>query len=1023
MLGGYMLVPALQFGLFFNAISLSAVVAILLGVRFHRPRHVVPWYLFAVGQLLFAAGDVVTYNYPSLFGTELPFPSIGDPLYLAVYPCVAIGLIRIIARRSPGRDFDTLIDGLVIAIGAATLSWQLLLAPIASAADATLDQTLVAVAYPALDLVLLMIILRLALGAGQRKASLYLMVAGVLAMLASDSYYSYLGVQGVIYAHPGILDVGWGAFYLLWGVAALHPSMASLTVRGVEESGRPSWLRLAALAGATLVAELIQFLDDAGHYGVNQPILYLGTTVLFVLVLLRMAGLIRRLQVVADRQRTMREAGSALVTAVDRQGILDVAVDAAAALSASGSQIHLVVRPPFAADGSPAASHLETLHGDGDDAGAWLSLPPADSVDAVAIASLPTNVVSQLGLPPEARFISQVQLHVRSEQRGRFLIASHNRPSGQVLDGLETLAGQVGLALESVELAEALAERRSQIRLDSLIHNSSDVILILDEAMAIGFASSASDRVLGYPPEQLVGRPLTELIRPEEATRALAFLDRVISSDAVATNPLELELRRADDRWVQVETLVSNLIHDRTVGGVVLNIRDVSERKAFEEQLARQAFYDSLTNLPNRALFLDRVEHALARRKRQSTTTTVYFLDLDDFKTVNDSLGHLAGDLLLIQVAERLRTCLRTSDTAARFGGDEFSVLVEEAPGTASDLAERILAKLRTPFLLDGTEVQVGATIGIATSGPGSSTAMELLRDADAAMYAAKADGKGGWRLFEPSMHESVRRRLELKGALERGIKAGELVLHYQPIVDVQTGRVQGVEALVRWQHPERGLIQPLDFIPLAEETGLIVPLGRWVLEEACRAAMQLGEIGGVQPYMSVNLSPRQLQQPELVDEVKALVLGSGLAPERLVLEITESAMMRDTDLMIERLRSLREIGIRIAIDDFGTGYSSLNYLRHLPVDIVKIDQAFVGGIVAEPAQRAVVATIIDLCHVLELQQVAEGVETADQHAALRDLGCNFGQGYLWSRPLSFEALSAFLAIERNQYRSGHTAA
>jgi diguanylate cyclase (GGDEF)-like protein/PAS domain S-box-containing protein len=1023
MLGGYMLVPALQFGLFFNAISLSAVVAILLGVRLHRPRHVVPWYLFAIGQLLFAAGDVVTYNYPSLFGTELPFPSIGDPLYLAVYPCVAIGLIRIIARRSPGRDVDTLIDGLVIAIGAATLSWQVLLAPIASAADATLDQTLVALAYPALDLVLLMIILRLALGAGQRKPSLYLMVAGVLAMLASDSYYSYLGVQGVIYAHPGVLDVGWGAFYLLWGVAALHPSMASLTVRGVEDSGRPSWLRLAALAGATLVAELIQFLDDAGHYGVNEPILYLGTTVLFVLVLLRMAGLIRRLQVIADRQRTMREAGSALVTAVDRQGVLDVAVVAAAALSASGSQIRLVVTPPFGPDGSPAANNLETLHGDADDAGAWLSVPRADSADAVAIPSLPTNVVSQLGLPAEARFICQVPLHVRSEQRGRFLIASHNRPSGQVLDGLATLAGQIGLALESVELAEALAERRSQIRLDSLIHNSSDVILILDEALAIRFASSASDRVLGYPPEQLVGRPLTELIRPEDATRALAFLDRVISSDAVATNPLELELLRADDRWVQVETLVSNLIHDRTVGGVVLNIRDVSERKAFEEQLARQAFYDSLTNLPNRALFLDRVEHALARRTRHSTTTTVYFLDLDDFKTVNDSLGHLAGDLLLIQVADRLRTCLRASDTAARFGGDEFSVLVEEAPGTASDLAERILAKLRPPFLLDGTEVQVGATIGIATSGPGSSTAMELLRDADAAMYAAKADGKGGWRLFEPSMHESVRRRLELKGALERGIDAGELVLHYQPIVDIQTGRVQGVEALVRWQHPERGLIQPSDFIPLAEETGLIVPLGRWVLGEACRAAMQLGEIGGVKPYMSVNLSPRQLQQPELVDEVKALVLGSGLAPERLVLEITESAMMRDTDLMIERLRSLRETGIRIAIDDFGTGYSSLNYLRHLPVDIVKIDQAFVGGIVAESAQRAVVATIIDLCHVLGLQQVAEGVETADQHAVLRDLGCNFGQGYLWSRPLSFEALSALLAIERDGDRSAHAAA
>jgi diguanylate cyclase (GGDEF)-like protein/PAS domain S-box-containing protein len=1009
-LAGYLFVPALQVGPFFNAISISAAVAIIVGVRMHRPKRALPWYLFATGQLLFTGADIITYNYPALFGTELGFPSIGDPLYLAVYPCVVIGLIRIISDRSPGHDFDALIDGLVIAVGAATLSWQVLLKPIAGAADSTIDQTLVGLAYPTLDLVLLTVVLRLAFGGGRRNPSLYLMVGAVLSLLATDSVYSYLSVQGIVYAGPGLLDVGWGAFYLLWGVAALHPSMAGLTVRAVEDSGRPSWIRLVALASATLLGELVQLIADAADGHVDEPFLYLATTVLFVLVLIRMIGLVQRLQAAADRQQTIREAGSALVAAVDRAGVLSAGVEAAVALSGAGSAVRLLAAT------APGRYLLETtIDTDPSGVGAEITLdglPTAardQTPEAVLVEAMAPALVGQLRLPTAARLVAQIPVDVREQTKFVFVVASDRRPTRAMLDSLATLAGQVGLALESLELSEGLAERRGQLRLESLIHNSSDVILILDERTTIRFASSASDRVLGYPSDELQGRSLHDLIRPEETTRVLAFLDRVLSTEAVASTPIELELQRTDGRWLHVETHVANLINDPNVGGVVLNVRDVSERKAFEEQLAHQAFYDSLTGLPNRALFLDRIEQALRRQARQPATVSVFFLDLDDFKTVNDSLGHTAGDRLLVQVAERLRQCLRPSDTAARFGGDEFSVLVEDAGVEPNDLAERILATLRKPFSVDGTEVQIGATVGVAVSRQGSSSATELLRDADAAMYAAKADGKGGWRLFEPSMHETVRLRLELKGALDRGIEAGEFVLHYQPILDVMSGRIRGMEALVRWTHPERGLVPPLEFIPLAEETGLIVPLGRWVLAEACRAAVRLqhGALAG--PYMSVNLSPRQLQQPELVDDVKAALKSSGLAAERLTLEITESAMMRDTDLMIARLRSLREIGVQIAIDDFGTGYSSLNYLRHLPVDVVKIDRAFVGGIVADQAQRAVVATIIDLCHTLGLQQIAEGVETEEQRQVLGELGCDLGQGFLWARPLTFDAMDAYL--------------
>ena len=1005
-MAAYLAVPELQVGWFFNVISLSAVAAILVGVRVHRPRHVVPWYLFAVAQFLFAGGDVIAYNYQAFFGTELPFPAISDPFYLAVYPCIVIGLIRIISLRSPGRDLEAVIDGLIISIGAATLSWQLILAPIAAAADVTIDQTLVALAYPAGDLVLLTVVVRLALMAGRRRASLYLMVGAVLALLATDSIYSYANIQGIEYV-PGLLDVGWGAFYLLWGVAALHPSMAELTTRASDEEGRPSWIRLGALAGATLVTELLQFIQDATD-GVSQPFLYVATTVLFVLVLARMAGLIQRLQTAADRQRTMRVAASGLVTAVDTRGVLDVAIRAAHALAGTAATLRVVV--------ATEAGQLQ-IAGQGD-GGTVIGEPldvsmadvpigsPAESIDVVAPGSLPSILANALQLPAQARFAGLIPIPVGTVRMGLFVIASRDRPRRALVDSLIGLASQVGQAMESLALTEIRSEVRSQRRLESLIQNSSDVILILDERTGVQFASSAADRVLGYPAEDLQTRTLADLVRPEELTRVLAFLERIVSNDGPSTAAIEFEIRRADGRWLHVETLVSNLIRDPDVRGIVLNLRDISERKAFEEQLSRQAFNDALTGLPNRALFLDRIEHALARQLRNAETITVFFLDLDDFKTVNDSLGHTAGDQLLMQAAERLRQCLRPSDTAARFGGDEFSVLVEVA-GEPILLAERILATLREPFVLDGTEVQISATIGIATS-QRSSTATELLRDADVAMYAAKAEGKGGWRQFEPSMHESVRTRLELKGALERGIAAGEFVLHYQPIVDMATGQLRGIEALVRWIHPERGLVSPIEFIPLAEETGLIVPLGRWVLEEASRASLALEALGGDIPYMSVNLSARQLQQPELVGEIDRLIRDSGVTPGRLVLEITESAMMRDTDLMVSRLLGLRELGIRIAIDDFGTGYSSLNYLRHLPVDIVKIDQSFVTGIVTDPAQRAVVATIIDLGHLLGLQLIAEGVETPDQRDVLTTLGCELGQGFLWARPIELDGVISY---------------
>jgi diguanylate cyclase (GGDEF)-like protein/PAS domain S-box-containing protein len=632
------------------------------------------------------------------------------------------------------------------------------------------------------------------------------------------------------------------------------------------------------------------------------------------------------------------------------------------------------------------------------------------------------SLVTRVAQPGEAGTTSirdavVLPLVVRADLRGLLAVLLPGHPSGVVVSSLETLSIQSALALESTEFAALLANRRSQEWFASLVQNASDVILVIEPDTTIHFVSPACDRVLGYRPDELMGRPLSGFMQPGELAEFTARLDLILSVADLGPEAMGFQLRHSDGHWLDVETLPSNLLADPTVKGIVLNVRDVSERKAFEAELAHQAFYDSLTGLANRALFQNRVEHAIARRRRRGLVPSILFMDLDDFKTINDSLGHVAGDHLLAMVAARLQTCLRASDTAARLGGDEFAILVEDSPVGPTDLASRVLAALAEPIDLDGTLVAISVSIGIASvahgeQGPGAVAA--LLRDADVAMYSAKGEGGSRWRVFEPMMLDAAQRRLELKSALNRAVELDELILNFQPIVDLELGGVRGVEALVRWIHPERGLIAPLDFIPLAEETGQIVPIGGWVLNEACRAAVVLQ---GIQPdptpiYMAVNLSGHQLQRPEIVGEVAEALRVSGLAPERLVLEITESVLMADIELTIERLQSLKDLGIRLAIDDFGTGYSSLNYLRRFPVDIVKIDRSFLDKIETDPDQRALVAMIVDLTVALGLRVVAEGIERPEQLAELRALGCSHGQGFFFARPVGFAELGPLLATD-----------
>ncbi len=601
---------------------------------------------------------------------------------------------------------------------------------------------------------------------------------------------------------------------------------------------------------------------------------------------------------------------------------------------------------------------------------------------------------------------------VSRDQAGESL---HELVIGAVVLTSLVVARQVIALRENARLHAERAIRRSEARFRSMVQRSSDIVTIVEADSTISYQSPSIERLFGYRSDEFIGRRLLDFVHPDDARRALAFLVQATTRPE-DTTVVEWRLRHRDGSWRHVETVSTNLLADPTVRGVVLNSRDVTERKALEHQLAHQAFHDGLTGLPNRALFHNRVAHALAKGERTGERVAVLFLDLDNFKAINDSFGHAVGDRVLLAAADRLRICVRPGDTVARFGGDEFAILIDDlsADADTSALAARILEALRKPLELEGREVRLEASIGIAVAELGESRPEEMLRNADVAMYAAKGRGKGRCEMYEPRMHTAVVERLEAIADLRQAIERDQFVLLYQPIVSLASGQITALEALVRWHHPQRGMVLPADFIPLAEETGLILPLGRRVLKEACRRVHAWQQHWPDAPLsVSVNLSARQFQQAQLIDEVAAALAESGLAPGSLILEITESMMMEDLEAVIARLRELKALGVWIAVDDFGTGYSSLSYLQRFPLDILKVDRSFVSATSTDNGQSVVLETIVALGKMLGLQTVAEGIELPEQLERLQALACDQGQGYYFARPLGPEAVEALLQRDR----------
>jgi diguanylate cyclase (GGDEF)-like protein/PAS domain S-box-containing protein len=622
---------------------------------------------------------------------------------------------------------------------------------------------------------------------------------------------------------------------------------------------------------------------------------------------------------------------------------------------------------------------------------------------------------------------------IREEDRERIQIeAVRSLPPGRLFEDQFTLVTAVGALRRLLGRGQIVhdARGRPSSMLGVLVdvtdrweaqHAYEVMVAVTDDAFvgtgADGLVTEwnrASERVFGWSPSQAMGRPLAELIIPERHRRAHAdAFDRLLAGSRelpFARGPVDITALRADGNEFPAEITFAGL---EVQGKLAFRafVRDITQRKRMEARLVERALNDELTALPNRALLGDRLDQALSRLSRSDSSLAVLFIDVDRFKVINDSLGHAAGDQLLQSIAVRLHMTVRPTDTVARFGGDEFVVICEGVDeAEALGLAQRLLDALAEPIEVRSRNLHVGVSIGIVMAQAPGLRPEDLLRDSDAAMYQAKERGGARAALFDTATRTRAVTRLDLEADLRRAIERDELSVAYQPVLNLD-GKTVHVEALVRWNHPTRGVISPADFIPVAEETGLILALGAQVLVKACSqvAAWDAAGVGGL--AVAVNLSGRQLAQPDLVDIVCDALGAAGIGPERLWLEITESVLMEDTSGSAKVLTQLAALGVGLAVDDFGTGYSSLQYLRRFPVKQLKLDRAFVSGVARNADDTTIVRAVIDLAHALGLEAVAEGVETTEQLEALRAMGCDFGQGYLWSRAVAPDAIADLVRV------------
>ncbi len=1006
-------------------LGLSGVAAIVAGVLIHRPARMVPWLLLAAANLSFVAGQVSFLVASLIQHQPLPFPSYADLLYLLTYPLIAAGLVAFIRARNPERDQRSVIDALTLTVGLALVSWMYLVLPYVHNPQLSWLQKSVSIAYPLGDVLVLALLARLLAPGTGRSRSFQLLTLGMVGQLVSDTWFGGLQLYGSF--HNGtVVDLGWAVMYGAWGAAALHPTMAQLTEPVSRQRPQASPSRLVVLMLASLIAPAVLFIQSLRHRNYDDGVIAVFSAVLFLLVTSRLWDMAASHRRALSRERTVREAGASLASAA-------TAAEVAAAMQCASADLTRSRSPHDALLMVRDDGHFRTVS-----AAAAAADDPGE-LDRLTEAWLPALTGDEPVFLPQARLGNAASAPLNG--RASALLAGadgvllcpltlRDRPGGDPLIGVlvvfgtrriltdlsatfEILAHQVALAVERIALNQEVIRQRSEAYFRTLVQDTSDVILIVADDGLVRYATPSAASMFGDIATE--GAYVWDLTADATRDSSLQALARLRSHAGNASYTEDWQITRRDQRGVQVQVRCSDLRGDRTVAGLVLTLRDVTEQRQLEAELKHRAFHDALTGLPNRLLFQDRAAHALARAKREGSTTGVLFVDLDDFKVTNDTMGHSVGDELLVAAGLRLAAVVRESDTAARLGGDEFALLVEHLPGPAAveAFAERVVRAFSEPFDLADGSVITTATVGVATT-EDSADVDELLRHADLALYAAKASGKRQWRRYAPVLSAGMIRRREVQAALEEAVNTSAFTLVYQPIVALTSGGIAGFEALVRWPHPQWGMMQPDQFIELAEETGHIVPLGSWVLGQAASEIVQWHHrLPARTPlYASVNVSARQFRDPGFVAGVRRVLAQTGLAPSSLMLELTESVLLRGDDERLHAdLAELKSIGVKLAIDDFGTGYSSLSYLRELPIDVLKIDKSFVDGIAISQQRLALVEGIIRIARTLNLDVIAEGIETEVQRDLLLSMGCQYGQGYLLAMPVAADQAEALVRI------------
>lgn len=1007
-----------------TAIGCLSVAAIVVGVLVNRPRKALPWWLVAAGTATFIAGDTAYDVLTGPLGLQDPFPSVADVFYLCTYPLFAGGLLLLIRAQRRERDGEALVDALIITTGVGFVVWVFLASPYMRDGTMSAAEKGFSIAYPLGDVLLLAVLARLLIGGGAASLSLRLLTLGSFGLMVADVLYGLIQLGG-FWQTGSPVDLGWIIFYVAWGAAALQPDMVQLTAPARLPPQVLSPRRLRLLGSVSLLPPLVLLLETVSHDPHDLVVNALATAVIFGLVIVRLGGLIHTARQSTQRESVLRRAGESLVGASSREEIYAASAQAIAAMTRTDEE-------PTVLMAMTVGDSLRLVY---DSAGSVLDSSDAvtpDGQDLVArygVELLEHYFVltssDHSGTMLEARLGQGVPVLIAALVRsnavvGVVVVSGVKLERSDIIDAVCAMTAQMALALDSADLTEQVLQRKSEAQFRSLIQNTSDIILVVDADLRVSYQTPSMRTVLGHQPGSVIGRSVLNLVSSADTAPASVFLRRAGSTPAREQAPRS----KPDDEWRLVdgsgqqrafEVTCSNLFDDPSVRGLVLTLHEITERRALEERLKHLAFHDSLTQLPNRALFLDRVEHALARRGRHRERLAVMLIDLDDFKLINDTRGHAAGDALLVNVTKRIACALRPEDTCARLGGDEFAVLVEGLVGDdeAGQLAERILTSLQRPSGLGDDELTVRASIGLSTSDSGVDAA-ELLMQADLAMYAAKGAGKGTYELYRPSLQHELQSRLTKLRDLQRGMGDHQFLLHHQPILHLASGRVVGTEALLRWQHPEHGLVFPGAFIDAVEEGDLAVPLGRWVIETAiAQAATWQPPEGEAEPVrLSVNVAPRQLADPGFVDYVADALDLHGLPPAVLVLEITERTLTVQEPQIVSSMQRLSQLGVGLAVDDFGTGYAALGYLRRFPVTTLKIDRSFVSGVDTSTDDRALVAAIVRLGETLNLSLVAEGIETLAQRDALIALGCAQGQGFLYARALPPEELRAYISMQ-----------